>query len=687
MYACMLSASTKPQIWLLEEATPEVAQLMHQLERSLGGQATVSRLSYTDALRALPREDARAGVAAVIVFTASAAQNLAALLKNAKGAVPRVCFFPPNTEAFAGLKCGARWTAGVSVVARHGGEAALFVSAGFKPERIVRLHADLALDALPECARPEGQPLRVGLAWHNMAPAQRSALETEISRWQQSAPERCDWYVFHLPGDEPEAEWLPEGVHRVALDAASMVCKPALVLDATLTDPWWPDAQPRPWTSSVRLFLPPGGGGSEVWHERWHERLQGLIDLAAADEWSDAGLLAFRYQPLWRHLLLQEERELPPLASPDLTGLEAARAHWHAWLEASRATWDQPEADEAPVCAGEEGAGEASPCELSHHFLVYDYRVQVSWCLDLWRALDGAKGGERHALLLAFNALALQYSSTSWLFKRLLARTTLGRQQRRTRRLGRPFWLRFLRHQAPLLVRWLRTLWACGRDEACDPLASSRDVARALLAFAGVTVVRENEPTPLPGVPTLYLLSHRQGELDPFLLLDVLPGQLAVVVGPRAQRWPLISRLGHSSAFVLTGRERGVVIADAIAAARSRRALALYPEVAEPTYLGEGSPLRSGLLWIVQAIERCQVIPVVLADAAELGPQGGTVRLIFGAPILCTPDSRHTLLPQVRRFFHRHLPLANALDVVPALERKVPEVPDALPALETEPAV
>ena len=36
-----------------------------------------------------------------------------------------------------------------------------------------------------------------------------------------------------------------------------------------------------------------------------------------------------------------------------------------------------------------------------------------------------------------------------------------------------------------------------------------------------------------------------------------------LVVGPRAQRWPLIGRLANSSAFVLTGRERGVVrIAD-----------------------------------------------------------------------------------------------------------------------------
>jgi hypothetical protein len=98
-----------------------------------------------------------------------------------------------------------------------------------------------------------------------------------------------------------------------------------------------------------------------------------------------------------------------------------------------------------------------------------------------------------------------------------------------------------------------------------------------------------------------------------------------------------------------------VVIADAIAAVRARRALALYPEVAEPTYLGESSPLRNGLLWIVQALERSQVIPVVLDDAATLGADGGHVTLSFGEPIACTPDTDESLLHRLRWFFHAHV--------------------------------
>jgi hypothetical protein len=133
-----------------------------------------------------------------------------------------------------------------------------------------------------------------------------------------------------------------------------------------------------------------------------------------------------------------------------------------------------------------------------------------------------------------------------------------------------------------------------------------------------------------------------------------------------------------------------VVNADAIAAVRSRRALALYPEVAEPTYLGEGAPLRSGLLWIVQALERSQVIPVVLDDAFTLGPEGGRVRLRFGEPILCTPDTGEALLHQVRRFFHQHVAAMNQIGVQHAAERHVPAltVPDttaALPVRESNP--
>jgi hypothetical protein len=384
--------------------------------------------------------------------------------------------------------------------------------------------------------------------------------------------------------------------------------------------------------------------------------------------WTDSLLRCFRYQPLWRWLLKGETRDVPELPEGDLAALEAIGARL------AGAIAHVPDTDD--------------PAALAFHFWRYDYAVQAAWCLDLWRALAGAKNGRRHALLLAFNALPLHHSGTSWLFKRLIARSPLGDASRQ-RRFARAFWWRFAWRRRGLVAQWVRTLWGCGQDPSADPLASSREVAAALLSDAGVAIERLNEPSPEPGVPIIYLMSHRHGELDPFLLLHVLPGALAVVVGPRAQRWPLMKRLGNSSAFVLTGRERGVVNADAIAAVRARRALALYPEVAEPTYLGEGAPLRSGLLWIVQALERSQVIPVVLDDAFTLGPEGGRVQLRFGAPIPCTPDTGEELLHQVRRFFHQHVAAMNQVGGQLTAERHVPAattpVPAALPERESNP--
>ncbi|HEY9721267.1 MAG TPA: hypothetical protein V6D47_04590 [Oscillatoriaceae cyanobacterium] len=630
-----MTVSAKPLIWLLEEATPEIAQLMHQLERSLVGMASVQRVSYTDALRQLPREESRAGVTAVLVFTATSAQNLASLLRRSAGAPP-IVFVPPRYEAIAALRCGQRWPASVRAVARHPGEAALLVSAGFRPENVIRLSADVVPSALPPEAPEAGAAVRVGMLWPNLAPAQREAIATEIRRWQQSAPERLAWHLYCLPGDAPD--WDAPGVTVIELTREAVAARPRPQLDVWLVDPWWPELLPRPVLAPLHLFLAPGGapGGG------WAERLQNLLDAAAQAPLHLDALVALRFAPLWRHLLAGEEREPVAIAPVDVAPLEQARTRWQAWLDAERERLDAADAD-----------------ALAHYFALYDYRVQLSWCADLWRALATARNGERHSLLAAFNALPLQTSAAAWLLKRLMAKTPLARSRRT---LNRRFWWRFARRHPALVWRWMSTLWRCGRDASVDPLGVSREVAERVLDEAGVRIRAVNAPQALPGMPVIYLLSHRHAALDPFLLLHVLQGELAVVVGPRAQRWPLIGRLGHSPAFVLTGQERGVVIADAIAAVRARRALALYPEVAEPTYLGEGGPLRSGLIWIVQALERSQVIPVALDDPDALGPDGGEVRLIFGPPIVCTPESGEELFHRVRAFFARETPQVSVLD-------------------------
>jgi hypothetical protein len=653
---------SKPLIWLLEEATPEVAHLMHQLERAFVNSARVQRVSYMEALRLLPREDVRTEVQGILVFSPRNAQNLASLLKGYQSNAPRLCLMPPTYEGLAQLKPAQRWQVPISAVARHLGEAALLVASGIKPENVVRLQADLDLAAMDETARAEDAPLRVGLAWYNLAPFQQEAIAAEIGRWQQSASGRLEWHVFHLPNDAPP-DWGVAGVHAHEVNAA-FLAEPKFQLDVLLTDPWWPAGLPRPFQGPVQIFLAPGGAPGDG----WQERLQAVVDLEEPQAWTDAMLLQYRFQPLTRHLIAGEERPPVTIPQPDLIHLEVTRRHLHHWLTAKRAAWPTSQ-DEMPADIG-----------FTHW--IYDLRVQVSWFLHMWEALATAKNGDRHAILLAINAVPLQPTSSSWLFKRLLARTSVSKSRSGHRLLPRSFWYRFATQHPGMVLKLLRALWTCGKDEATlDPLVVSREVATQLLTDAGVTLVRRNEPAPVAGVPTIYLMSHRNGELDPFLLLSVLPGQLAVVVGPRAQRWPLIGRLGHSSAFVLTGRERGVVIADAIAAVRSRRALALYPEPAEPTYLGEGGPLRNGLIWIIQALERSQVIPVVLNDAFT---GQGTVDVWFGAPILCTPETRDEVLHQVRMFFHRHVQRMNSLDedgkwVEKRVDEAVPEAESVEP--------
>lgn len=645
----MPTNTTKPLIWLLEEATPEVALLMHQIERTGAGQADVQRVTYTEALRDLPREAAGGGLRAIIVFSIANLQNLAALVKGLPAPRPRICFWAPTFEALSTLRPNHRWPVPVSAIARHAGDAAALAASGFRPGRIVRLGGEIVTAALPEPDPELSRPLRVGFAWYNLAPPQREALATEVTRWIQSTPDRCDWQLFCLPGDEPPEGMFP-GVRTSCLTPAAPAVEEPPALDVWLTDPWWPEALPRPWRAPVLVHLPPGGSGPA---ETWTKPLQALLDLGEPAAWHEDRLWAWAHTPAWRHLLAPEdaeEPESPAIAVPDLAAFESERARWHGWLERARASWPDRQDEGLPSA------------ELAYYFWLYDYRVEVSWCLGLWRALEGAKNGQRHALMMTLNALRLHHSGGAWLFKRLLAQTPVGRVPGRQRRFGRRFWLRFALKQPSLVSRWVRTLWRCGRDPEADPLGVSQEIASGVLAAAGIRVVRRNEPAPTSGVPTIYLLSHRHGDLDPFLLLDVLPGHLAVVVGPRAQRWPLIGRLAHSSAFVLTGRERGVVIADAIAAVRARRALALYPEVTEPSWLGEGSPLRGGLVWIVQALERSQVIPVVLDDAFTLGPDGGQVDLWFGAPILCTPETCEGLLHRVRQFFHRHVVRLNDLD-------------------------
>ncbi|MEB3283691.1 MAG: hypothetical protein VKN33_00175 [Candidatus Sericytochromatia bacterium] len=646
--------TSKRLVWLLEEATPDVAQLMYQIERTAAGQAVVRRVTYTEALKELPRESANGSLTTIVVFSIANLQNLSSLVKSLPAPQPRLCFWAPTFEAMAELREGQRWPESVCAVSRHSGEAATLESAGFRPDSITTLLADIIPTALVEGDEPSGRPLRIGVAWYNLAPPQREAVCSEIGRWIQRKPEHCEWYLFFLPGDEPP-DTLPAAVRICGLTPQAAAVETPLSLDVWLSDPWWPEAFPRPWHAPVIIPLAPGG---VVGKANWSETLQSLLELESPHIWHEDLLWGWSQQPVWRTLLSPvpltagdpPSRQEKTLTTEQWAPLAAERNRWQEWLQQARQAWPHRLEEEF------------FDSELAYYFWLYDYRVEVSWCLDLWTSLGAARNGERHALLLALNALRLHHTGGSWLFKRLLANTMLGRPPASPRRLGKRFWLKFALKSPMALLNCALVLWQTGRDPEADPLSAGREVARVFLQSANISIVRRNEPAPSEDVPTIYLVSHRHGDYDPFLLLNSLPGALAVVVGPRAQRWPLIHRLAYSSSFVLTGRERGVVIADAISSVRARRALALYSEVTEPSYLGEGAPVRSGLLWIVQALEQCQVIPVLLDDAFVVGAEGGELDLWFGPPVLCTPSNSHTLLNRIRMFFHRHVKRINQLD-------------------------
>lgn len=617
------------RLWLLEEATPEVAAWMHRIERAHPGEQR--RVSYAEALLELSRPPGQDSPGAIVAFSVEHATHLARL-GGRRAEPPLVLFFPPTEEALATLKVGGPRRRPFGAVARHLGEALFLEASGVAPERIVRLGAMLDPTALPEAPPSGDRPILVGVAAPNLPPRMAQLLGEAIARWHQAIPGRFSWRLAHLPGHEAPEEVLP-GVPRIGVEADAYPLPP---LDVLLADPWWPGAHPQPWRAPLTLALPPGGAPDEA----WLERLQSLVDLGTPADWTEEGLWTFVLAPLLRYLQQGEAPPLPELNPPDLGAL---RQQGQALVE--DLTRRRPELD----------ALEASPADLARYFWRYDLAVQNRWAHDLWAALlDEPKLHERHALLAAFNAMRLHHAGGAWLFKRLLARTQLGRAG--ARRFGRAFWVGLALRSPAVVARFVATLWATGRDPQADPLGRGRELAQQVLLQAKVDLQQDGPSPSLGGVPTLYLVAHRHGALDPFLLLAALPGHLTVVVGPRAQRWPLVSRLAHAAAFVLTGRERGVVIADAIAALRARRALALYPEVAEPSYLGEGSPLRSGLRWIVEALERVQVVPVALDDAHQLGPHGGPVLVRFGQPIPCEAGQAEAVLHRARAYFHQHLP-------------------------------
>lgn len=641
-------------VWFVEEHTPETAQWLHVLERSLPPGVKSERVPYSEALKRLGALQASGEEpVSVLTFTRAAARALGTLAGQKADGRLRIAFWPTEIAALADWAYQARFAGALYGAARHLGEAAFLHSAGLKPERVACFHLRLDPVHLPAAAGP-ARPLAVGFAWPNLSSAARASLERAIARWRAAQPEAVAFSVFCLPGDMPPADAL-EGVRRIVLGPEHH--RAPELLDVALVDPFWPTLAPEPYETAVRLYLPPGG----LPHDAWRAKLQALIDLATAGQWEASRLWKLTLAPFWALLSGEPAPDTRmPWEAVSVAELEAAKHVWQKQLTPLAETFEL-----LPEGPGTEALG--------YFFRLYDYRVHVSWLADLWRGLDALKGPERHARLAALCAIPLATRSSGWLFKRLLARTRARHDRAASGgfslRLDWRFWARFAWKHRPLVAEMLRapdaplspTLRALAGDDPA--LALARALAEAVLVEAGLTLDLEGEPELLPGRPTLYLLSHRHGALDPFILLSVLPGRLAVVVGPKARRAPIFRRMSRSRAFLLSGQERGVVLADAIASVRDRRALALYPEVATPSYLGESSTFRQGLLWILEALPGCAIVPVALVDPHGLKPDTRQVQVRFGPTlVLEQPEDAPALLDRVRFFFVTQTPAMRQLD-------------------------
>ncbi|GEM_PF-4840602 len=642
----MLSPTNKRLVWFIEESTPEMAQHMHTLEQSLAGQANVLRVGYVEALKMLPDAAARHELGAIIVFSATMLQQMRRLLSGLRLRQPYLCWVSPDLVHLAAFRFSQRLAENVIIVTRHEGETSWLRALGVNHDHVIALNAQVYPEHLAADSLDATGCLLVGVAWYNLCDALKRRVAEIMARWRARMPGRLRCLVVCLPDDEPDpADWPIED--RIVLTSEQLAAG-AIPCDVWLGDPWWPDGAPGVWRAPVHIHLPPAG----MHPDAWLERLQTILNHVAPTSWQVTTLWQFMYQPVWRRVLKGEHGVGGPLQPPDDPSPPAIDG------ELARAL--------ARLQGHTELQGVALHA-LAYYFWNYDYAVTAFWCRSLLSTLRETKPAQKADAIQGLNALRLHHTSAAWLLKQTLARTPHGRTQALRQGLGWRFWLRFMWRDSRVWSEWLLTLWRCGREPGVDPLGATRNLARAVLHRAGINIRRCNAPEPVPGIPILYLICHRHAELDPFLMLNVLDGNLAMVVGQRVQRWPLISRLSHASAFVVTGKERGVIIADAIAALRSHRVLALYPEVTVPSYLAEGTPLRAGILWIMQAFEKSQVIPVVLSDAFLLGAEGGQIDVWYGKPIVCDQSVTAHVLNQVRQFYHQHLPQTQMLTHPPRL--------------------
>jgi hypothetical protein len=601
------------EIWLIEHNTTEVAKTLFELETAVsmfGGHKTV-RLSYLDAVSKITKAEE---VVLVIAFSWKEAIDLSTLFERSLYH-PSLLYYPSMADLHL-IHRDKRYKG--YFLLRHEGEQLYLRELGYPAKSLLRLSGQVFDAEIPDSSDTQSSLV--------VAYDSRYLTKLYLDQIHQLSPSQ--WINFVDNANEPDTQ-------------------STLLPDVYLEDPWYAKKNFKPFAIPVVLTLQPLVGWSENYLET---ELMALRKLKIEQRFSLRDRIAWRYSSL--NYLLTEKKEVTfdgGLFLKSYSTVEEELKLKTVRLDAKLKALDVPE------------RMILEPERLDSFFQLYDLLIQLLWLGEL--LTDLKKIDKRLGALTVLNTFPLYFQSNSWLLKRLLKEQKplfpMTSSQTSLKKL------RFLWSNKALFTRFFKSLLQINfkHDPKIDLdniiLSQARAIAQAVLTDQNITISKQNSPQFDRKTPVLYLMSHRNAQWDPFVMMASLPSPISIVLGPRIQRFPLLKALGKLKSFVLTGQEKGVVLADAIAAIRNYQGLVLYPEVAEPSYLGEAAPIRPGLLWILEALSTCQIIPVYVDDLFE----SKSATLSFGEA-LSVPPLSSSILDVIRYQNYRHFSKARALVTV-----------------------
>ncbi|MGH9417324.1 MAG: lysophospholipid acyltransferase family protein [Terriglobales bacterium] len=182
-------------------------------------------------------------------------------------------------------------------------------------------------------------------------------------------------------------------------------------------------------------------------------------------------------------------------------------------------------------------------------------------------------------------------------------------------------------------------IWITGRLEMT--YAAARFGVRSLLALAGVRVeVEGREWLPAAG-PRLYMANH-QSNLDPPILITLLPGNIAFLAKQELFAVPVLGWVLRAGGLVPINRadREGArhSIARAATLLRNGRPFLIFPEgTRSPNH--HLLPFKKGPFYLAEEAA-VAVVPITIGGSGSLMPRGswrihsGTVRLVIHPPLL-----------------------------------------------------